>query len=81
MANLQQHGCGTCMCEVDGDGDVGENEEGEPDIHPECPVVGHTRCVTQVPWCVGALYYTHIASSPHVTWKLISAQRYEIICV
>ena len=28
----------------------------------------------------GALCYTHIASFSHLTWKLISIERYEIIC-
>ena len=32
-------------------------------------------------WCFGALHYTHIVSSSHLTLKLISAERYEIICV
>ena len=27
----------------------------------------------------GALYYTHIASVSHLTWKLISSERYENI--
>ena len=32
-------------------------------------------------WCFGALYDTHIASSSHLTWKLMSTDRYEIIFV
>ena len=33
------------------------------------------------PWCSGALQYTRIASASHLTWKLTSFERYEIICV
>ena len=29
--------------------------------------------------CSGALYYTHVASFSHLTWKLISTERYQII--
>ena len=32
-------------------------------------------------WCFGALHFTHIASSSHLTWNLIFLERFEIICV
>ena len=41
-------GEGLCLCTVDEDGDLAEDQDGWPIIHPECPVPGHSRSVTRV---------------------------------
>jgi len=44
----EHHGEGLCICTVDEDGDLEEDEHGEPIIHPECPLPGHSDMVSHV---------------------------------
>jgi hypothetical protein len=42
---------------------------------------GNTSTFADLMSCFGASYYTHIASDSHLTWKVMSVERHEIICV
>ena len=44
----EHNGEGLCLCTVDEDGDLEEDEDGQPIIHPECPSFGHSGPVHQV---------------------------------
>jgi len=44
----EHHGEGLCLCTVDEDGDLEVDEDGEPIMHPGCPLTGHSAVVTQV---------------------------------
>jgi WD40 repeat protein len=41
-------GEGLCLCTVDEDGDLEEDDNDQPIIHPGCPVTGHSGAVRQV---------------------------------
>jgi hypothetical protein len=69
-------GEGLCLCTVDEDGDLEEDEDGEPIIHPGCPSTGHSNMVTQVEFSDdGAQVISCSKDQTVLVWDVASRRR------
>ena len=73
----EHHGEGLCPCAVDEDGDLEEDDHGEPIIHPECPLAGHSGEVHRVEFSDdGAqVISASVDGSTVLLWDLASGRR------
>ena len=73
----EHHGEGLCLCTVDEDGALEEDEDGEPIIHPECPLTGHSRMVSSAEFSHdGAQVISCAAGAGEVlVWDIVSGRR------
>ena len=77
ILSLGEHnGEGLCLCTVDEDGNLEEDEHGEPVIHSECPFFGHSDIVTQVEFSDDGAQVISAGDDFNVlVWDLASGRR------
>ena len=69
-------GEGLCLCTVDEDGDLENNAHGWPNIHPGCPLTGHSETVTRVEFSDdGAQVFSASIDDSVLVWDVASGRR------